>query len=80
VREMVLGALRRSHAQIAVAVSGVAGPGGGTADKPVGTVCFGWARAPGKALVETRRFRGDRDDVRRRTVIHALRGILTLIA
>jgi nicotinamide-nucleotide amidase len=80
VREMVLGALSHSHAQLSVAVSGVAGPGGGTPDKPVGTVCFGWARTPGKAVVETRRFRGDRDEVRRRTVIHALRGILTLIA
>ena len=80
VREMVLGALSHSHAQVSVAVSGVAGPGGGTPDKPVGTVCFGWARAPGKAVVETRRFRGDRDEVRRRTVIHALRGIVTLIA
>jgi nicotinamide-nucleotide amidase len=76
VREMALGALRRSHAQIAVAVSGVAGPGGGTPDKPVGTVCFAWARSPGRAVVETRRFRGDRDAVRRRTVVHALRGIL----
>mgnify|MGYP001555070582 CR=1 FL=1 len=80
VREMALGALRHSHAQIAVAVSGVAGPGGGTPDKPVGTVCFGWARAPGKAVVQTRRFRGDRDDVRRKTVAHALRGILAQLA
>jgi nicotinamide-nucleotide amidase len=80
VREMVLGALLRSHAQISVAVSGVAGPGGGSADKPVGTVCFGWARARGRTLVETRRFRGDRDEVRRRTVMHALRGMLELIA
>src|SRR5690606_16492582 len=61
VREMALGALRNSHAQVAVAVSGVAGPGGGSPDKPVGTVCFAWARGRGKAVVETRRFRGDRD-------------------
>src|SRR5690606_11474728 len=80
VREMALGALRRSHAQVSVAVSGVAGPGGGTPDKPVGTVCFAWARARGKAVVETRRFRGDRDAVRRRAVAHGLRGILTLVA
>ena len=78
VREMALGALRRSHAQLTVAVSGVAGPGGGTPDKPVGTVCFGWARSPGKSLVETRRFRGDRDAARRPTVAHALRGLLAL--
>ena len=80
VREMALGALRHSHAQISVAVSGVDGPGGGTPDKPVGTVCFAWARAPGKAEVQTRRFRGDRDDVRRRTVAHALRGVLAQLA
>jgi nicotinamide-nucleotide amidase len=79
VREMALGALKKSHAQMSVAVSGVAGPGGGTPDKPVGTVCFAWARKPGKAVVETRRFRGDRDQVRRRTVVHALRGVLSLI-
>jgi nicotinamide-nucleotide amidase len=79
VREMALGALRRSHAQLSVAVSGVAGPSGGTADKPVGTVCFAWARAPGKVVSETRRFRGDRDAVRRRTVEHALRRIIAML-
>jgi nicotinamide-nucleotide amidase len=79
VREMALGALKQSHAQIAVAVSGVAGPGGGTPDKPVGTVCFAWARKGGKAVIETRRFRGDRDAVRRRAVAHALRGVLAMI-
>jgi len=78
VREMALGALRRSHAQLSVAVSGVAGPGGGTREKPVGTVCFGWARKRGPTVVETRRFRGDRDAVRRRTVAHALRGVLKM--
>ena len=80
VREMAMGALRRSHAQVAVSVSGVAGPGGGTPDKPVGTVCFGWASKRGKVVVATRRFRGDRDLVRRRAVDHALRGILALLA
>lgn len=80
VREMALGALRHSHAQVSVAVSGVAGPGGGTPDKPVGTVCFAWARAPREVVTETRRFRGDRDTVRRRTVEQALRGIVALLA
>lgn len=80
VREMALGALRRSHAHVAVAVSGVAGPGGGTPDKPVGTVCFAWARTPAGALVQTRRFRGTRDDVRRKTVMYALRGVLSQLA
>ena len=80
VREMALGALRRSHAQVTVSVSGVAGPGGGVPEKPVGTVCFAWARSPRRVAVETRRFRGDRDQVRRRAVAHALRGILQMLA
>ena len=80
VREMVRGALQRSRAQVAVAISGVAGPSGGTPDKPVGTVCLAWARKGGPLVVETRRFRGDRDEVRRRSVAHALRGVLKVIA
>ena len=79
VREMVTGALTRSHPQIAVAVSGVAGPGGGTPAKPVGTVCFAWGskdHAPGS---ETRRLPGDREAVRRRAVVHALKGVLALL-
>ena len=79
VREMAQGALARSHAQVAVAVSGVAGPGGGTPEKPVGTVCFAWARKGARLRVETRRFRGDRDTVRRRCVVHVLRGVLNLL-
>jgi nicotinamide-nucleotide amidase len=79
VREMVRGALQRSHAQVAVAISGVAGPSGGTPDKPVGTVCLAWARKGGAVVVETRRFRGDRDEVRRRSVAHALRGLLRIV-
>jgi nicotinamide-nucleotide amidase len=80
VREMVLGALNNSHAQVAVSVSGVAGPSGGSPDKPVGTVCFAWARKGSATVIETRRFRGDRDQVRRRAVIHALRGVLKIVA
>jgi len=80
VREMAKGALARSHAQVAVSISGVAGPGGGSPDKPVGTICFAWARKGGKVLAETRRFRGDRDAVRRRSVDHALRGVLKIIS
>jgi nicotinamide-nucleotide amidase len=76
VHEMARGALVRSHAQVSVAVSGVAGPSGGSPDKPVGTVCFAWAVKRGSVIVQTRRFRGDRDAVRRRAVAHALRGIL----
>jgi nicotinamide-nucleotide amidase len=73
-REMAGGALRRSKGTIALAVTGVAGPGGGTPGKPVGMVCFAWA---GKKLrSETCRFSGDRDSVRRQSVVHALEGVL----
>lgn len=78
VREMVLGALARGTAQVAVAVSGVAGPGGGSARKPVGTVCFGFALS-GRVRTETLYFDGDRDAVRRRTVEHALRRLIALL-
>ena len=78
-REMADGALKKSKATIALAVTGVAGPGGGTREKPVGTVCFAWA--DGKKLrSETRRFSGDRDSVRRQSVIRALQGVLETLA
>ena len=79
VREMVVGALARSHAQVAVAVSGVAGPTGGTPDKPVGFVCFAWGMTGGKPRSETKRFSGDREGVRRLSVEHALKGVLALL-
>jgi nicotinamide-nucleotide amidase len=78
--EMAGGALARSHAQVAVAVSGVAGPSGGTPDKPVGMVCFAWAMKGGAPRSETKRFSGDREAVRRHSVEHALRGILAALA
>ncbi len=71
VRAMVLGALQHSHAQVAVAVTGVAGPSGGSADKPVGTVWFGWA-TPAGVRTEVQHFAGDRAAVRAATVRHAL--------
>ncbi|HET9664490.1 MAG TPA: CinA family protein [Burkholderiales bacterium] len=79
VREMVAGALARSHAQVALAVSGTAGPGGGTPDKPVGMVCFAWGLKDGAVLSETRHFEGDRQAVRKLSVVHALRGVLNLL-
>ncbi len=79
VREMVAGALARSHAQIAVAVSGTAGPAGGTADKPVGTVCFAWSVKNGEPRSAVRRFKGDRAAVRRASVKFALEGVLKLL-
>ena len=80
VREMAEGALARSHAQVAVAVSGVAGPSGGTPGKPVGTVCFAWGATGASPRCETRRYRGNREAVRRQAVEHALEGVLTLLA
>jgi nicotinamide-nucleotide amidase len=74
-REMAQGALARSKGTLALAVTGVAGPGGGSAAKPVGTVCFAWARQ-NDLKSETLRFAGDRESVRRQSVIHALEGVL----
>ncbi len=79
VREMVVGALANSHAQVAVAVSGTAGPAGGTPQKPVGTVCFAWSVKNGEPKSATRRFKGDREAVRRAAVKTALEGILGLL-
>lgn len=76
--EMVSGALVRSGASLAVAVTGIAGPGGGSADKPVGTVWIGWKRRGGYTRAELFHFGGDRDAVRRQTVATALRGLETL--
>lgn len=74
--EMATGALRHSRAQVTVSVSGIAGPGGGTATKPVGMVCFGWAGQHGAIHTETCLFAGDREAVRLQSVEHALRGVL----
>ena len=80
VREMAVGALRHSHAQVALAISGIAGPGGGTADKPVGMVCFAWATADGPVTAATHRFQGNRDSIRRQAVLTALEGLLQQLA
>ena len=71
-RAMAEGARARAGADLAVAVTGIAGPEGGSAEKPVGTVWFGLARKDGATLAERRVFPGDRDAVRRATVDHAL--------
>ena len=77
-RAMADGALAHSHAQVSVAVTGVAGPSGGSADKPVGTVWFGW-RVGERTLTEVRRFDGDRAAVRAQTVAHACRRLAELL-
>jgi nicotinamide-nucleotide amidase len=74
--EMAAGALTKSRADLAVAVTGIAGPDGGSAAKPVGSVCFGWARRDGAVDTRTWRFAGDRAAVRAATVDAALRGLI----
>jgi len=79
VRAMAEGAIRRSGADLAVAVTGIAGPGGAAPGKPVGTVWLGWAARRGGAIrvaAQLRHFRGDRETVRRKTVQAALAGLL----
>lgn len=75
VRAMALGALAASSSQRAVAVSGIAGPGGGSPEKPVGTVWIGWASAEGGTRTKCFAFDGDRDQIRRATVAAALKGV-----
>jgi nicotinamide-nucleotide amidase len=76
---MAAGALAHSHAQAALAISGIAGPGGGTRQKPVGLVCYGWALADGTVMSSTCRLDGDREEIRSRAVAAALRGLIELI-
>ncbi|MCL5059761.1 MAG: CinA family protein [Candidatus Thermoplasmatota archaeon] len=76
---MAAGALARSHAQAALAVTGIAGPGGGTPQKPVGLVCYGWALADGALMTSTCRLDGDREEIRSRAVAAALRGLIELM-
>lgn len=77
--EMVSGALVHSGATLAVAVTGIAGPGGGTADKPVGTVWIGWKQRGDYPQARLFHFAGERDAVRRQTVASALGGLLELL-
>lgn len=73
--EMVQGALSHSNATIGVSISGIAGPGGGSEEKPVGTVCFAWADKSGWLHIETKHFSGDRREVRTQAVEYALQTI-----
>ncbi|MDT8449035.1 MAG: nicotinamide-nucleotide amidohydrolase family protein [Wenzhouxiangellaceae bacterium] len=77
--EMARGVRGAAHADFAIAVTGIAGPDGGTPDKPVGTVCFGWVGPDDEPETETCLFSGDRDEVRRKTVAHALDGLLARV-
>jgi nicotinamide-nucleotide amidase len=79
VKEMAEGALKNSRAQISLAISGVAGPTGGTAEKPVGMVCFAWAAEVFPTQTSTQYFQGDRTQVRYQSVQYALQGLCELI-
>lgn len=74
--EMASGALRNSNALISLAITGIAGPTGGSADKPVGTVCFSWCIRGSAPSSESRLLVGDREAIRRQAVIHALTGMI----
>lgn len=73
---MASGALEHAEAALSVSVTGIAGPGGAEPGKPVGTVCFGFARKNGKVCSETVIFSGNRSEVREQAVAHALTGLL----
>ena len=79
VRQMVAGALAGSRAAVVVAVSGIAGPTGGTAEKPVGTVWLAWGGRDGVLRTERCRFNGDRETVRRQAVARAIQGLDELL-
>jgi nicotinamide-nucleotide amidase len=74
--EMARGALKNSNALISLSITGIAGPTGGSPDKPVGTVCFAWCLRDGQPETERRQFAGDREAIRRQSVIHALNGLI----
>ena len=78
-RAMAEGALTHSHAQVALAITGIAGPSGGTPEKPVGTVCLAWAGKKRDTTSRKQVFNGDREGVRRQAVTAALQGVLDYI-
>ena len=79
VLEMAAGVLRHSAADLSIAISGIAGPGGGVPGKPVGTVCFGVAYKDNILQSDTQYFEGNREDVRRQSVAHALSRLLDVL-
>jgi len=79
VREMTAGALQHSAAQVALAVSGIAGPDGGTAEKPVGTVWFAWGLKNGETHAQRYQLSGNRAEVREQAVCIALQGVINFL-
>lgn len=76
-KEMAQGAIKNSHASVSVAITGIAGPGGGSAEKPIGTVCFGFFSKNGLKTT-TMHFSGDRESVRKQAVRYALEQLLII--
>jgi nicotinamide-nucleotide amidase len=76
---MATGTLAHSEADVALAISGIAGPGGAVPGKPVGTVCFAWAVKDVLLQSDTQYFSGDREAVRRKSVAHGLRGLIHVL-
>ena len=74
--EMALGALKNSHAKITGSITGIAGPDGGTTDKPVGTVCFAWAGLDMPVSVTTRHLQGNREEVRQQVTAVLMAGLI----
>ena len=79
VGEMVTGALKESRANLGVSISGIAGPGGGSIERPVGTVCIAWKLNDDSGIKKTFLFEGDRNQVRHATVVKALEGAIALL-
>ncbi|MFZ2541084.1 MAG: nicotinamide-nucleotide amidase [Gallionella sp.] len=79
VREMVEGALKNSSSQVALAVSGIAGPNGGSPEKPVGTVWFAWGIKGGETHAQRQHLSGNRDEVRAQSVRISLQGVINLL-
>lgn len=79
VRQMVAGAVQAAGVDVAVAISGVAGPGGGSPDKPVGTVWFAWGSGQDQTEAVVKHFDGDRDEVRRQSVLFALQAVTSFL-
>lgn len=80
VTAMAQGALSHSHADLSAAISGIAGPGGGSAEKPVGSVCFAWARTGHAPISKQMQFEGERCEVREQAVAVALQGLITQLS
>ncbi len=78
-QEMAAGAITHSNAQVSCSITGIAGPGGGTTNKPVGMICLGWAIKNSLAVCNTQYLNGDRNTIRHQAVVIALQGIIDLL-